>query len=364
VLEGIAHKSMGYTAVQGSEIPEWPNSACLGEAQCSSLRDVKITIDGPEGARHLRLGGRLDDGTFQCYGIRKGKHEAGFYEASPPLRKGEVGPWDAVLENLLTQWVGNSPPGKGRFAVVLVVTPEMAAFVERAEKQHVSDFDLAYELSWKTLQLAIGNMQGTSLGGKRGTLQLLEQLVADLIRYNTRYLIPARPDILEEWAPRIHEVYGLLVQMSKKRDTQKWHSPKGASATRYEEVIELTVMPGNDATPSAEVVKTSDLKSVFTFDSLQDYLNGRQLVPSFDKDARVKLRGGAELLPKEFAVYASANGDEVDTDAAFVGLLETIPGIFHSMRAGSPDAWIKMEAPHPVCPLTYVLVDVLKIEAA
>lgn len=110
-------------------------------------------------------------------------------------------------------------PQEGSFHVAFVVSEDTALAVQAFEREHVEDFERAWSTSFR---LVAGMLRTCPPGSPQETVAAL---VNRLLDARAGDVIPAHPENLAEWGPRILDVYLALCKHSYRRDEQGQHSP-------------------------------------------------------------------------------------------------------------------------------------------
>ncbi|MBB2913098.1 hypothetical protein FHS43_004396 [Streptosporangium becharense] len=155
-------------------------------------------------------------------------------------------------------------PGEGTFRLTVEVSAEDAAAVRTAEREHIEDFQLAWDSSFGVVAGLLPRCSADS------PEEAIKALVTHLVDAGAAYLIPAEPDDPDNWGPRLLTVYQALCAHSYKRDEKGHHSPvKYEFTVRGDEILIRFVTGPNR--PSTEYVIPGEIPPVFTAAGYEEY---------------------------------------------------------------------------------------------
>lgn len=158
-------------------------------------------------------------------------------------------------------------PQEGSFDVAVAISQDSALAVQAFEREHIEDFERAWDTSFG---LVADMLRTCPPGSPQKTVVVL---VNRLLDAGAGYVIPAHPQNLDEWGPRICDVYLALCKHSYRRDEQGQHSPSGYQFTAIADSIHVSFVFG-PRRPSDAYVKPGEISPVFTAASYEEYGQG------------------------------------------------------------------------------------------
>ncbi|MFF5248944.1 hypothetical protein ACFY3V_32075 [Streptosporangium sp. NPDC000095] len=164
-------------------------------------------------------------------------------------------------------------PKEGTFNLVVEITAEDATEIRISEREHIEDFQRAWECSFG---LVAGLAPKCSAESTEGAIRAL---VTRLIEMGAAYVIPADPGDLANWGPRVLAVYKALCAHSYKRDDKGHHSPIEYRFTVHEKTITVRFAFGPRHS-SEEFVIPGEISPVFTAASYEEYLQAKKAAVS------------------------------------------------------------------------------------
>jgi hypothetical protein len=185
-------------------------------------------------------------------------------------------------------------PAKGVFELVVDVSSENADAVRGFEREHIDDFQFAWDNSFGLVKSLLPESPASSAKGT------IKALVTRLIEARAAYLIPADPDDLNNWGPRILDVYRQLCAHSYRRDDRGHHSPLRFEFTVIDKSIHVSFVPGPNH-PSKDYVIPGDISRVFTADSYEEYVQRGKTAGSAPAPAGPGLQAGTEVVWSDYA---------------------------------------------------------------
>ncbi|MBL7490415.1 hypothetical protein I6A60_24200 [Frankia sp. AgB1.9] len=169
------------------------------------------------------------------------------------------------LSRLGAKWL-TAQPGNGVWPVRLQVSAELAAAVKTAEDEHVGDFRYAWDIS---VAAAVEAARRVPASPDREAA--LGALVDALVTGGQAFLVPARPDDLAAWGPRLRQVYLALCEQSGKRDTANEHSPVEYQFSFTGGVVTVVCVAGPAHPDSSRYIKAAEVPPVFAHPSFAAY---------------------------------------------------------------------------------------------
>lgn len=341
----------GYTPVGWKDLPsEWPHP--LGHSQPWVPGTLRLVNDGDPDRARLRL----EHDPYQPCKFSQGPAAGDYYHDQ--LTRTEDGRWfcprmESALGSQNKTWTPFEPgkPGvKCNYNLKVRITPRDADYIRDLEREHLSDYELAWGLSVELVARSVRDLPEAPLD------EALGRLTDSLLDRGATYVLPATPDDLDAWGPRLKEVYASLAGQSSRRDDPplKEHSPTGYAFlvdgvhdfTPPETVVKGDVYLTYELPPpnpdSDRYIKTSEIPPAFTDHSFADYLGRKYSQTGSHMRLDLSRLGPLGLLTPEAEIWTQPRqtGPSVTDESAVTEILEHLGGEVVSQQADK--LWLKI----------------------
>ena len=252
--------SHSYEQVPPAKLSNFPRS--LGESEDWAPGNITLSVRQGTGDLELVSDPPYDSSRHASRGIAPGK-----FSFEQAIRTGTG--WSGGITRYLQsgkpcEWK-TKEPAKGVFELAADVSSGNADAVRGFEREHIDDFQFAWDNSFGLVESLLPGIPASS------TKETIKALVTRLIDAGATYLIPADPDDLNNWGPRILGVYRQLCAHSYRRDDRGHHSPLRFEFTVTGKSIYVSFVPGPNY-PSKDYVVPGDIPRVFTAASYEEYV--------------------------------------------------------------------------------------------
>ncbi|GAA3020312.1 hypothetical protein [Streptosporangium longisporum] len=262
------HLPHNYTTARPEQLPAFPKA--LGVSDHWTPSAITLAAGKKPGTLTLTSAPPYDSSQHQSFGIGVGTFQ---FDMATRTSKGWGGGMVRYLQSGRPCVWKPEEPKEGSFHLALEISAEDAAAVRASEREHIEDFQLAWDRSFG---LVSGLLPTCSADSTQGAIKAL---VTRLIAMEAAYVIPADPDEPGNWGPHILKVYKALCAHSYKRDDKGHHSPIRYEFTVHEKTITLRFAFG-PRHPSTEFVIPGEISPVFTAASHEEYVQAKQAAAS------------------------------------------------------------------------------------